>query len=176
MAHEIISQKVADILLAKAQEILDIRNNDKSLTEYEQDVLHASVKRIEAILANEDFKTAFDPCTGKMSFVDKIIGESLAEEEMHKVVDEPDYKVWRVNHKGKHFACVGIEAHFHLSDRTWKFHARTFNPNRPRRPRNLDDIRVGGTRSPISEISCGERWCFTTARKIAYAIVHSNIK
>ena len=176
MVNEIISQKVADILLAKAQEINNIRNTDNTLTKYEQDVLFASVQRIEAILANEDYKTAFDPVTGELYFEKGRVVDVLAKEEMHKVVDNPDHKVWRINHRGKHFACISIEATFDLRTRMWCYHAETFNPNRPTRPRNLDGIRIGSQRKPISEYRGAERLCFYNAREIAYAIVHSNIK
>lgn len=173
MPTEKISKNVADLLLAKAQELLDERNGNKSLTVQEQDVLFRAVNRIEDLLKVHYNPVEFDVLTGKMFFSEALKGEMLPKEELESIgSNDSERKVWRVMWKGRNSPCFYVEATFDFDSRKWNYSARTYYS---KKPTDLSNIKVGWKLTPISEISSYNS-PLEYAQKIAYAVMNGVTK
>ena len=174
MPREPISETAANFLLSKAQEILDERNNNKTLTKQEQDIMLNAVNHIEGLLRNNYKDVSFDVITGKVGFKESLTGEMLDKEALVELVhqNEPHRRTWRVYWKNHKSLCFYVEALYDFGTQQWSYHAQTYYS---RRVTNLDNIRVGGERKPIKELR-SPYGPFEYARKIAYAVMHGAAK
>lgn len=174
MSREPISETTANFLLSKVQEILDERNNNKTLTPQEQDIMLNAVNHIERLLRNNYKEVSFNILTGEVGFKEPLTGEMLDKEALVELVhkDEPDRRTWRVNWENHKSPCFYVEALYDFGTQQWSYHAET---HYSRRVTNLDNIRVGGVRKPIKELR-SYNGPFEYARKIAYAVMHGAAK
>ena len=173
MPIEPISETAANFLLSKVQEILDERNNNKTLTEREQNIMLNAVNHIEGLLRNSYKDVSFNILTGEVGFKEPLTGEMLDKEALVELVHKnaPDRR-WRVNWGNHKSPCFYVEALYDFRTQQWSYHAETYYS---RRATNLDNIRVGGTREAIKDIH-SYNGPFEYARKIAYAVMHGAAK
>lgn len=94
MPREPISETAANFLLSKMQEILDERNNNKTLTKQEQDIMLNAVNHIEGLLHNNYKDVSFNVITGEVGFKESLTGEMLDKEALVELVhkNEPGNK------------------------------------------------------------------------------------